>query len=365
MSKDYYKILGVEKNASQEEIKKAFRKLAHKYHPDKKGGDEQKFKEINEAFQVLGDATKRGQYDQFGSTFDQQGGFGGGMNWDDFMRAARGAGGGGFNVNFGGFDMNDLFGDIFGFGGGSAGRRERGSDIQVDVKLSFREAAFGAEKKIQLMKKNPCSVCAGTGAEPGSKLATCETCAGQGRVAHVQRTILGSMQTVTTCRICHGQGQMPEKKCKQCGGSGIERSESLYTVKIPAGIDNGESIRLSGKGESAGANGAAGDLYIRVSVQDEPGFERRGTDIYSETHISFPQAVLGDTVEINTLDGTKKLSIPPGTQSHQQFKLKGYGIPFIHSSRRGDQYVKIIVDIPKHPGRSAKKLIEELRDELE
>lgn len=369
MSKDYYKILGVEKNAPQEEIKKAFRKLAHKYHPDKKGGDEAKFKEINEAFQVLGDATKRTQYDQYGSTFDQQGGFGGGAGWDDFMRAARGGGGqSGFNVNFGGFDLNDLFGDVFGgFGGSRSGqghRSARGNDIQVDVQLSFREAVFGIEKKIQLTKKNPCAVCSGTGSEPGSALKTCNTCGGQGRVARVQQTILGSMQTVATCEACRGQGKIPEKLCKHCGGKGWERTESSYNVKIPAGIDHGESIRLTGKGESGSAGSVPGDLYIRVAVKSEPGFERRGNDIYTEASISYPQAVLGDAIEISTLDGTKKLVIPSGTQSQQQFKLKSLGVPDLHSERRGDQYITVIVDIPKHPSRKAKKIIEDLKEEL-
>ncbi len=368
MSKDYYKILGVEKNASAEELKKAFRKLAHKYHPDKKGGDEEKFKGINEAFQVLGDASKRKQYDQFGSDFEQQGGFGGGANWEDFMRAARGGGGqSGFNASFGGFDLNDLFGDVFGYGGGRGGHghtAERGNDIQVDVQLSFREAVFGVEKKIQLTKKNPCAVCSGTAAEPGSALKTCSTCGGQGRVARVQQTILGSMQTVGICHACRGQGKIPEKICKHCGGKGWERTESSYNIKIPAGIDHGESIRLSGKGESGGAGSTPGDLYIRVSVKPEPGFDRRGNDLYSEVRISYPQAVLGDAIEINTLEGTKKLSIPSGTASQQQFRLRDLGVPHLQSTRRGDHYVTVIVDIPKHPSRKAKKLIEELKDEL-
>jgi len=362
MSKDYYNILGVDKNASADEIKKAFRKLAHKYHPDKKGGDEKKFKEINEAFQVVGDPTKRQQYDQYGSTFDQQGGFGGGANWEDFMRATRGQGGAG---GFGGINMNDLFGDFFGFGGrGRSQGKRRGNDIQVDIELSFREAAFGVEKEISLAKNNPCGVCAGTGAEPDSKQITCSDCNGQGRVARVQQTILGAMQTVATCQTCSGSGSLAEKKCKHCGGVGMEHSDSKYKIKIPAGIDHGESIRLSGKGESGGAGSQPGDLYVQVLVKSDSEFKRNGTDVHTQARISYPQAVLGDTIRINTLDGEKKLNIPSGTQSHQKFRLKGLGIPHLHSSKRGDQYVDVIIDIPKKVSRKARSLIEELSDEL-
>ena len=370
MSKDYYKVLGVEKTASEEEIKKAFRKLAHQHHPDKKGGDEAKFKEVNEAFQVLGDKDKRAKYDQFGSDFDQQGGFGGGAGWEDFMRAARG--GGGFQgANFGGFDMGDIFGDMFSAFGGSAsggGRSRRGTvrgnDIQVDVQLTFVEAAFGVEKEINLMKNNSCDVCRGTGVETGSKMDKCQECNGQGQVRRVQQTILGAMQTIGTCPKCGGKGQIPEKHCKHCGGDGIVRNESNYKVKIPAGIDNGEAIRLSGKGESAGSVGTAGDLYVRVHIKEDKRFERDGQNVFSEVIISYPQAVLGDKIDIETLDGIKKLTIPEGVQPHQQIRLKGLGIPSLHGSNRGDHYVKVIVDVPKKVSRSAKKLIEELGKEL-
>ncbi|HAT03834.1 MAG TPA: molecular chaperone DnaJ [Candidatus Magasanikbacteria bacterium] len=369
MSKDYYKILGVDKNASQDEIKKAFRKLAHKYHPDKQGGDEAKFKEVNEAFQVLGNENKRKQYDQFGADFAQQGGFGGGMNWDDFMRAARGQQGGfggGFQGNFGGIDLGDLFGDMFGFSGGRtrSSRQRRGNDIQVDVSLEFREAVFGIEKEIRLTKHNVCDVCNGTGAEPGSGSKKCSDCNGQGQVRHVQQTILGAMQSVVTCSTCEGTGQVPNKMCKHCGGDGAMRGESRYKVKIPPGISEGEMIRLSGKGEAVGVGSTPGDLYVRVHVRDERGYVREGDDIHTEIHISYPQAVLGDKVEIETLEGDKKLVIPEGTQSHQKFKLKGLGVPRLHHSGRGDQYVKVIIDVPKKISRKGKKLLEELKDEI-
>jgi molecular chaperone DnaJ len=364
MSKDYYKTLGVEKGSSADEIKKAFRKLAHKYHPDKKTGDEAKFKEVNEAYQILGDDTKRAQYDQFGSDFQQQGGFGGGMGWEDFMRASRG--GGGFQGgNFGGIDLGDLFGDMFGGGGRSRGQRQtRGNDIQVDIQLEFKDAVFGLEREIRLTKKNQCALCSGSGAEPGSKTSQCEQCHGQGQVAHVQQTILGAMQSVTTCPSCAGAGQKAEKQCKHCGGDGAERSESVYKVKIPAGISHGESIRISGKGEHPGIGGSAGDLYVRVLVKPSKEFGRDGDTIHTETHINFVQATIGDTIEIKTLDGSKKLVIPSGTQSHQKFRLKGLGVPSLRGSGRGDQYVNVIVDVPKKVSRKGKKLLEELKVEL-
>jgi len=368
MSKDYYKILGVEKGASQDEIKKAFRKMAHQYHPDKQGGDEAKFKEVNEAFQVVGNAEKRAKYDQYGSDFAQQGGFGGGAGWEDFMRAARGGGGSqGANFDFGGVDLGDIFGDMFGFGGGGRSRgrgRARGNDIQVDIQLDFKEAVFGIEKEIRLNKNNACDVCNGNGVEPGSKLTTCSDCKGQGQVRRVQQTILGAMQTVGVCPSCNGQGQKAEKHCKHCNGKGTVKSESKYTVKIPAGIDEGEAIRLSGKGESGGVNGGNGDLYIRVHVKGDKKLKRQGENIFTEVQVNYPQAVLGDRIEIETLDGMKKLVVPEGTQSGQQIRLKELGVPFLHGRGRGDHYVTVIVDIPKKVSRGAKKLIEELGKEL-
>lgn len=368
MSKDYYKILGVEKGASQDEIKKAFRKLAHKYHPDKQGGDEEKFKEVNEAYQVVGNEEKRKKYDQFGSDFDQQGGFGGGAGWEDFMRAARGQGGQNVNFDFGDIDLGDLFGGMFGgFGGrgGGRGRRvRRGNDIQVDVQLEFKEAVFGTEKEIRLTKQNNCPVCSGSGNEPGSKMQKCAQCNGQGQVRQVQQTMFGAMQTVGTCPSCQGQGESAEKKCKHCSGSGRMRSESKYNVKIPAGIDDGRAIKLTGKGESAGAGGESGDLYVVVHVKTDKEFERRDDDIYTDLHISYVQAALGDKVEINTVDGMKTLTIPEGTQSHQQIRLKNLGVPSLHGGGRGSHFVRVIVDVPKHISRKARKMLEDLKSEL-
>ncbi|MBI5728319.1 MAG: molecular chaperone DnaJ [Candidatus Magasanikbacteria bacterium] len=364
MSKDYYKVLGVDKGASEEEIKKAFRKLAHQYHPDKQGGNEAKFKEVNEAYQVVGNAEKRKQYDQFGADFEQQGGFGGGAGWEDFMRAARGQGGG-VQFDFGGMDLGDIFGEMFGFGGGSRRRGERrGRDIQVDTKVDFLEAAFGVEKEIRLLKNNSCDVCGGNGAEPGSKQRSCATCRGRGQVRQMQQTILGAMQTVASCPNCHGGGQVAEKKCKHCGGNGAVHSESSYRVKIPAGIHDGATIRLSGKGESGGVGAATGDLYLTVHVTEDRRFRREGANVYSEINVSYPQAVLGDTVEIDSIDGKKKVVVPEGTKSGQQIRLRGLGVPHLQGSGRGDHYVQVTVDIPKRVNRKARKLLEELRAEL-
>lgn len=360
MGKDYYKILNVEKGATADEIKKAFRKLAHKYHPDKKDGNEEKFKEVNEAYQVLGNEQKRKQYDQFGADFDQQGGFGGGAGWEDFMRAARG--GGGMQFDFGDIDLGDLFGGMF--GGGRRRRSRRGGDIQVDVQLEFREAVFGVEREIRLNKNNDCDVCTGSGAEPGSEVKKCEKCDGRGQVKRVQQTILGAMQTVGTCPSCAGAGEKAEKSCKHCGGDGRVRSESKYKVKIPAGIHDGGAIKLDGYGESGGVGAAAGDLYVVVHVQKDKVFQREGDDIFTDLHISYPQAVLGDKIEIETLDGRKKLVIPEATQSHQQIRLKGLGVPHLRGSGRGSHYVRVIVDVPKKVNRKTKKILEDLKDSL-
>ena len=366
MSKDYYKILGIEKNASTEEVKKAFKKLAMQHHPDRPGGDEAKFKEVNEAYQVLSDAEKRKRYDQFGSDFEQQGGFGQGMNWEDFMRATRGqGGGGGFEFNFGGADFGDIFGDMFGMGGGRrGGRQARGRDIQVDVELTFKEAAFGVERDVTVRKQATCDVCGGSGGEPGSKMDSCSQCKGQGQIVQVQRTFLGAMQTVTTCPTCHGRGQTHSKKCKHCGGDGILAKSTTTKVKIPAGIDNGQSIRISGHGEAAPHGGQSGDLFVVVHVKPSKEFERDGFDVYTSAGISFSQAVLGATIEVETIDGLVKVSVPEGTESGQLIRLKGKGIQHLSGSGRGDHYVRVKINVPRKVSKNAKKLLEDLSNEL-
>lgn len=367
MSKDYYKILGVDKNASPDDIKKAFKKLAMQHHPDRQGGDEAKFKEINEAYQVLNDPEKRKRYDQFGSDFEQQGGFGGGMNWDDFMRATRGQGGfqgGNFSFDFG--DLSDVFGDLFGFGGGGrspGSRQTRGRDIQVDVEVDFKEAAFGVEKEITLRKQTACDVCQGSGGEPGTALEKCDTCHGQGQIIQNQRTFLGTIQTAAVCSACQGRGEKPSKKCKHCNGAGVLLKSVNHTVKIPAGIDNGQSLRLSGMGEAA-SGGTSGDLYVVVHVRPLPGFKRDGFDIYTQKEISFPEAVLGAKVPVETLEGEVTVVIPEGTESGQLIRLKDKGIPELQGRGRGNLYVEVKIRVPKKVSKEVKKLLEELGREL-
>jgi len=353
MGKDYYKTLGVEKGSSQEEIKKAFRKKAHEYHPDKKTGDEAKFKEINEAYQVLGDAKKRAQYDQFGSAFQngQAGGPGGGF-------------GGGFNgMNINMDDLGDMFGgfgDIFGFGGGGRKKSQRGSDIETTVNIDFSEAVFGVEKEINIRKKTKCDKCNGQGAEPGTDIKTCSTCGGSGRVSRVQQTILGSIQTQTTCPDCHGEGQEFSKKCTKCSGQGVVMENVKLNIKIPAGIDNGESLRMPSNGEAGEKGAPAGDLYIRVNVKPDKRFTREGIDIVSSVNISFTQAILGDKIIVETVDGPVKLKIPEGTQSGTVFKMRGRGVNKLNGRGRGDHLVKVVILTPRNLDKKQKKVLQEL-----
>ncbi len=361
--KDYYKILGVSRGASDEEIKKAFRKLAHQYHPDKAGGDEAKFKKINEAYQVLSDKQKRQQYDQFGQTFEGAGGGAsgfGGFSAEDFAR-------GGFDFTQGGFEgggFEDIFSDIFGRGSsrsGSAGPR-RGNDIQVDLDISFEEMVKGARKKIKLYKAITCDRCQGTGGEPGSQPITCPVCGGTGKIKKQVRTILGTFEQVTPCTHCHGTGKVYSQKCSQCGGDGRIKKEVEIEIEIPAGIHDGQTISLKGQGE-AGENGApAGDLYVTVHVKPHPHFKREGDDILSEEHIKLSQAILGDKIEVSTIDGAVKMKIPAGTQSGEIFRIRNKGIPHLGRYGRGSHLVKIIVDIPRHLTRAQKQLVKQLKE---
>jgi molecular chaperone DnaJ len=361
MSKDYYNILGVDKGASQEEIKKAFRKKAHQYHPDKAGGDEAKFKELNEAYQVLGNAQKKAQYDQFGHAFDGaqgRGGYGGFEGFRDFSGQ-----GGGFNVNMD--DLGDIFsgfGDIFGFGNaGSGGQKaSRGNDIQAILTIDFNEAVFGAEKKVDLKKKVKCPRCHGNAAEPGTKIETCKECGGSGRVIKTQRTILGAMQVRATCGTCGGEGKTYAQKCRQCGGSGVVNESVSLNIKIPAGIDEGESIRLSGQGEAGLKGASSGDLYIRIKVNPHPRFDRDGYDIRSRVKIKIYQAASGDKIDVETIHGPVKLKIPAGTQSGTVFKLRGKGIPRLHGSGWGDHFVEIAVEIPSNLNRKQREVLRDL-----
>jgi molecular chaperone DnaJ len=355
MAKDYYNILGVSKDASAEDIKRAFRELAHKYHPDKNGGNAEKFKEINEAYQVLGNQEKRQQYDQFGTTFEQaqgQGGFSGFGGFRDFSGFANG------------FDFSDLgemfgFGDIFG-GGRKKTKAARGRDIEMEMEIDFREAVFGAEKVLDLYKPSVCETCGGNGADPKSKVVTCPNCGGSGRVQQIQRTFFGSFQTVTTCPTCGGEGKKAERECAECRGSGVVRAAKKLKIKIPAGIDNGETIKLSGEGEAGGRGGRLGDLFLTFKVKPDREFRRRGNDILSKVKINFSEAALGDKIEVNTLDGKVKLNIPAGTQSGQIFRLKEKGAPSLGGYGRGDQLVEAVVVTPTRLTRRQRELLEEL-----
>jgi molecular chaperone DnaJ len=360
MPKDYYNLLGVSKSASPEEIKQAFRRLAHKYHPDKSGGDEAKFKEINEAYQVLSDSKKRRQYDQFGSAAFENGGFGGaGQGFDGFSPGG-GSGGAwdfsGFSGGAGFEDLGDIFGDLFS-GGGRRPRKPRGGDIQVDAEISFRDSVFGTEKTITLAKPSACERCGGTGGEPGTAMETCKTCKGAGIEVSVQRTILGNVQTKRMCSVCHGSGEAPKKICTTCRGEGIERKSRSFVVTIPAGVENGSVLRVRGEGEYI-KGGASGDLFVRVFVKADSRFERDGAHLYSEAKIGFSQSALGATIEVETIDGKVDLHIPSGTQSETQFRLRGKGVQM--SRDRGDQIVTIHVVTPKKLDRKQKKLLEEL-----
>jgi len=351
MSKDYYGTLGVGKSASAEEIKAAFRKKAHEYHPDK-GGDAEKFKEINEAYQILGNAEKRKQYDQFGSAFSSgQAGWGG----------QSGFGTGGFRMDF--EDLGDIFGgfgDIFGGGQTAARRQKRGNDLEMDLRIDFLEAVFGAEKELSFAKQAVCDRCQGSGAEPGAKVEDCPNCQGRGTVSRLQRTIFGSVQTQAVCSQCQGEGKLYSQSCSQCSGSGLHRANIKFKVKVPAGIDSGESIRLSGQGEAGQKGGPAGDLYLRVRVAPHPHFVRDGYDIRTEEAISISQAILGDKIEVETTGGKVNLKIPEGTQSGTVFRLKGKGINKLHGRGQGDQLVKVTVRIPSGLNRKQKALLEEL-----
>lgn len=362
MSKDYYQILGVSKNATEADIKSAFRRLAHQHHPDK-GGDQKKFKELNEAYQVLSDPKKRAQYDQFGQVFEN--GMPGGGGAGPF---GGGPFSGGFQVNMD--DFGDMFegmglGDMFGGrrGGRARTRAERGQDIEMNITVEFSEAIFGVEKGFELYKTVTCPHCQGNGAEPGTPIKTCSTCDGRGETVHTQRTILGNFQTRVTCPACHGEGKRPEKNCRECAGVGVVKRSQTIKVNIPAGIDHGETLRLSGHGEAARYGGGAGDLYVAVRVKPDSRFRREGQTIYSSINISISEAVLGVVKTVETLDGPGELKISHGTQSGTKLRLKGKGVPALNKGDRGDHLVEVVVKIPEKISRQAKKLFEDLQGE--
>ena len=331
--RDYYETLGVSKDASEDEIKKAYRKLAKKYHPDANPGDkaaEDKFKEVGEAYEVLSDTQKRAQYDQFGHAAFEQGGMGGG--------------------GFSDFDMGDIF-SMFGFGGGGASTRRngpmRGRDINISIQITFEEAVFGCKKDIQVNVTDTCDTCHGTGAKAGTHPETCHKCNGTGQERFVQQSIFGTMQSTRTCSACHGTGKIVKDPCNTCKGTGYVKRQKRYEVNIPKGIDHGQTIRLSGKGEVGVNGGGYGDLLVTVYVKPHAYFERKNMDIYSEKTISFTEAILGGEISINTVYGEKKYTVKPGTQPETMIQLKDCGVPSLRNPKIvGNQYVVLKVKMP-------------------
>lgn len=353
MAKDYYKILDVKKDATQDEIKKAFRTLAHKYHPDK-GGDEAKFKEVSEAYQILSDEKKRAEYDTYGSVGGQ--GFGGGQQGGGFGGFQGGFGGQGFD----GVDLNDIFGDFFG-GGRSRKESSRGRDIAVDLEVSFSEAIFGVEHKVRITKTSACDTCHGNGAKPGSKMKECSHCKGRGRTQESVRTILGTFAQERECSVCSGSGKIPEEKCVTCKGAGVVRKDEQITIRVPAGIQNGEQVRLLGAGEAI-LNGKAGDLYVRIHVGQHKVFKREGQNLVMTLTVKLSDAILGAEYAVQTLDGEIKLKIPKGVSSGEVLRVREKGVPF-SGKHRGDLLIKIEVKTPTKLSRNAEKLVEDLRRE--
>lgn len=352
--RDYYEVLGVDKNVNDEDLKKAYRKLAKKYHPDMNPGDQaaaEKFKEASEAYSVLSDPKKRAQYDQFGQAAFEQGGAGG--------------------FDFNSQNMGDIFGDIFGdlFGGGGSSRGAtrngpmRGANLRTAVTISFEEAVFGCEKEIQLNLKDTCPTCHGTGARPGTAPETCPKCHGTGRVVVRQQSLFGMMQTETACPDCHGTGKIIREKCTQCRGTGYVAGRSTIKVAIPAGIDNGMSVRIRDKGEPGSNGGPRGDLMVEVRVARSPYFEREDVNLFSTVPISFVQAALGGPIRIKTVDGDVEYEVKAGTQPNTRIRLRGKGVPSVHNSaKRGDQYVTLAVQVPTRLNRAQKAALREFEE---
>ena len=357
--RDYYEVLGVSRDADEATLKKAYRQIAKKYHPDMNPGDaeaEKKFKEASEAYAVLSDPDKRRQYDQFGHAA--------------FEGGAGGAGGfGGFD--FSGADFSDIFGDIFGdlFGGG--GRRGRanqgpmkGMNVRKSVRLTFEEAVFGCEKELDVVLKDPCPKCHGTGAKPGTSPETCPKCGGKGQVVYTQQSFFGTVQNVQTCPDCHGTGKIIREKCPDCSGTGYVSNRKKISVSIPAGIDNGQSVRIREKGEPGVNGGPRGDLLVEVSVSRHPIFQRQDMDIFSTVPISFPVAALGGTIRIKTVDGDVLYTVKPGTKTDTKVRLKGKGVPSVRNAQvRGDHYVTLVIQTPEHLSAEAKEALRRF-DEL-
>lgn len=352
--RDYYEVLGVDRNADDAALKKAYRALAKKYHPDMNPGDkeaEKTFKEASEAYAVLSDAEKRRQYDQFGHAA--------------FEGGAGGAGGGFGGFDFSGADFGDIFGDIFGdlFGGGRRGGRAgngpmQGANIRKGVRITFEEAVFGCEKELEVVIKDPCTTCNGTGAKPGTSPETCQKCGGKGQVVYTSQSFFGTVQNVQTCPDCHGTGKIIKEKCSDCAGTGYVASKKTIQVSIPAGIDNGQSIRIRGKGEPGTNGGPRGDLLVEVTVSRHPVFGRQDMHIFSTAPISFAQAALGGDVRIKTVDGDVLYNVKPGTKTDTKVRLKGKGVPSLRNKQvRGDHYVTLVIQTPEKLSAEAKEAL--------
>lgn len=351
---DYYKTLGLSKGASKDEVKKAFRKLAAQYHPDKKTGDEAKYKEITEAYAVLGDDKKKAEYDSYGHAFNGGGGGPQGFNWADFAGQQGGFNGQGFE-----FDLNDIF-ENFGFGGGQQSRPARGRDISIEINLNFKESIFGSSRKVLITKNSNCTDCKGTGAKSGTSMTTCTTCAGKGKIRETRQSIMGSFTTVRECNVCNGQGEIPKEKCPHCAGAGIKRAQEEIEIKIPVGIENGEVIRMTGRGEAM-PNGQPGDLYVKVHVEADKTIKREGSTLLVNLPVKLTDAMLGHTYSVATLDGNIEVKIPAGISHGELLRVKGKGVPTDRG--RGDFMIRVQIEIPKKLSKKAEKLIAELREE--
>jgi molecular chaperone DnaJ len=354
--KDYYKILGVEKGASKDEVKKAFHKLAHKYHPDKKSGDEAKFKEVSEAYSVLSDEKKRAEYDAYGRTFNGAGPSGtNGFEGFDFSQfnGANPFGGNGFE-----FDLGDIFGDIFGGGGA---RERRGRDISIDLMIPLRDVVFGTERTVMLTKAGKCPVCAGSGATPGSEMITCKTCNGKGKIHETRNAFFGSIATTSVCPDCGGTGTVPKTPCTECRGSGVVRREEDISIKVPSGIADGEMIRMAGLGEAI-PRGTSGDLYVKVRVERDPIFSREGSNLIMNLTVKLTDALLGKTYKVKTFDGDLEVKIPAGISFGEFLRVRGKGI-VVSGGSRGDLLIRIMIQMPTKLSRAAKESVEKLQEE--
>ena len=360
MTKDYYETLGVNKNASKEEIKKAFYKLAHKYHPDKKEGNEAKFKQVNEAYQILSDDVKRSRYDQHGSAdgsdyegFSAQGGQTSGWDFSGFQNGS---------AEFDFANLNDIFSDFF--GGGMGGRRKevrRGRDISTEVQISFSDSIFGTNRKILITKTSNCLTCHGSGAKTGSSMVTCKTCNGQGHIRESKRTIFGNIASTKICEVCLGTGEASREICETCKGKGVLRREEEVSIVIPAGIRDGEMIRMTGYGEAV-FKGTTGDLYIKINVAPHATFKRDGSDLVMNLNLKLSDALLGTEYPIQTLDGEIRVTIPEGVSINEILRVRGKGVP-LSKSKRGDLLIKLNIKLPSKISRKSRELIEELKKE--